>query len=107
MQLLKRVLTAVVLIPIVLLLVLRAPIPLVAIVSGLVALLAVLTFVPFKFLHPFRVARLRIVSMGAVVLWSLLAAYALVRSLEPGPFVAAGLVALAVYFVGVGLTEKR
>ena len=75
--------------------------------AGLVALLAVLTFVPFKFLHPFRVARLRIVSMGAVVLWSLLAAYALVRSLEPGPFVAAGLVALAVYFVGVGLTEKR
>ena len=51
--------------------------------------------------------RLRIVSMGAVVLWSLLAAYALVRSLEPGPFVAAGLVALAVYFVGVGLTERR
>jgi phosphatidylcholine synthase len=75
--------------------------------AGLVALLAVLTFVPFKFLHPFRVARLRIVSMGAVVLWSLLAAYALVRSLAPGPFVAAGLVALAGYFVGVGLTEKR
>jgi phosphatidylcholine synthase len=73
----------------------------------LVALLAVLTFVPFKFLHPFRVARLRIVSMGAVVLWALLAAYALARSLEPGPFVAGGLVALAAYFVGVGLTEKR
>jgi phosphatidylcholine synthase len=75
--------------------------------AGLVGLLAVLTFVPFKFLHPFRVARLRLVSMGAVVLWSLLAAYALVRSLDPGPLVAAGLVALAVYFVGVGLTEKR
>ncbi len=41
MHLLKRILTAVVLIPIVLLLVLRAPIPLVAIVSGIVALLAV------------------------------------------------------------------
>jgi phosphatidate cytidylyltransferase len=41
LHLLKRVLTAVVLIPIVLLLVLRAPIPLVAIVTGLVALLAV------------------------------------------------------------------
>jgi phosphatidylcholine synthase len=75
--------------------------------AGLVGLLAVLTFVPFKFLHPFRVARLRIVSMGAVVLWSLLAAYALVRGLEPGPLVAGGLVVLAVYFLGVGLTEKR
>jgi phosphatidylcholine synthase len=75
--------------------------------AGVVALLAVLTFVPFKFLHPFRVARLRMVSMGAVVLWSVLAAYALMRSLEPGAFVATGLVVLAVYFLGVGLTEKR
>jgi phosphatidylcholine synthase len=75
--------------------------------AGLVALLAVLTFMPFKFLHPFRVARLRIVSMGAVILWSLLAAYALVRSLEPGAWVAGGLVVLALYFLGVGLTEKR
>jgi len=75
--------------------------------AGLVALLAVCTFMPFKFLHPFRVARLRVVSAVAVVLWSLLAAYALVRSLEPGPRVAGGLVILAVYFLGVGLTEKR
>jgi phosphatidylcholine synthase len=73
----------------------------------LVALLAVLTFVPFKFLHPFRVARLRMVSTAAVVLWSLLGAYTLARGLEPGPWVSAGLVILAVYFVGVGLTESR
>jgi phosphatidylcholine synthase len=76
-------------------------------VAGLVALLAVLTFVPFKFLHPFRVARLRMVSTAAVVLWSLLGAYTLARGLEPGPWVSAGLVILAVYFVGVGLTESR
>jgi phosphatidylcholine synthase len=75
--------------------------------AGLVALLAILTFVPFKFLHPFRVTRLRLVTMGAVVLWALLAAYALMRSLEPGPWVAGGLVILALYFLGVGLTEKR
>jgi phosphatidylcholine synthase len=75
--------------------------------AGLIALLAILTFMPFKFLHPFRVARLQLVSMAAVVLWSVLAAYALVRSLEPGPWVAGGLVILAVYFLGVGLTEKR
>ena len=40
MQLLKRILTAVVLIPLVLLLILRAPIPVVALVTALVALLA-------------------------------------------------------------------
>jgi phosphatidate cytidylyltransferase len=41
LQLLKRILTAVLLIPIVLLLVLRAPVPVVALVTALVALLAV------------------------------------------------------------------
>ena len=41
MNLLKRILTAVVLIPIVLLLVLRAPIPVVAVVAAVVAVLAV------------------------------------------------------------------
>jgi phosphatidylcholine synthase len=75
--------------------------------AGLVALLAVLTFVPFKFLHPFRVARLRTVSIGVLVLRSLLGAYTLARALDPGPWVVAGLVILAVYFIGVGLTEKR
>jgi phosphatidylcholine synthase len=75
--------------------------------AGLVALLAVLTFVPFKFLHPFRVARLRMVSMAAVMLWAVLAADALWRALAPGPFVAGGLVVLAIYFLSVGLTEKR
>jgi phosphatidylcholine synthase len=73
----------------------------------LVALLVVLTFVPFKFVHPFRVARLRMVSIAAVALWLGLAADALVQALAPGPWVAGALVAIAVYFVGVGLTEKR
>ena len=72
-----------------------------------VALLALLTFVPFKFLHPFRVARLRMVSMAAVVLWSALAAIALARGLAPGLGVTGALVALAAYFLAVGLTEKR
>jgi len=44
LHLLKRILTAVVLIPIVLLLVLRAPVPVVALVAALVALLAVQEF---------------------------------------------------------------
>ena len=75
--------------------------------AALVGLFALLTFVPFKFLHPFRVARLRMVTMAAVVVWSALAATALVRALAPGLWVAGGLVALAAYFLAVGLTEKR
>jgi phosphatidylcholine synthase len=75
--------------------------------AALVALLAVLTFMPFKFLHPFRVARLRTLTLSAVALWSVLAAYALLRALDPGPWVAGGLLLLAAYFVAVGLTERR
>jgi phosphatidylcholine synthase len=75
--------------------------------AGVVAALAVLTFVPFKFVHPFRVAHLRWLSMAAVVLWSVLAAYSLTRALDPGPWVTGMLVIIAAYFLGIGLTDKR
>jgi phosphatidylcholine synthase len=73
----------------------------------IVIALAVLTFVPFKFLHPMRVARLRAVNIAALVVWSVLALVAVLRDLDPGPWVAAGLVAIGLYFLGIGLTEKR
>src|SRR5229473_1537535 len=75
--------------------------------AAIVVALAVLTFVPFKFLHPLRVARLRTLNIAALILWSLLALVAVLHDLAPGPWVAGGLVAIALYFLGVGLTEKR
>jgi phosphatidylcholine synthase len=75
--------------------------------AAIVAVLAVMTFLPFKFLHPMRVRRLRALNIAALILWSLLALIALMRDLDPGPWVAGGLALLALYFVGVGLTEKR
>jgi phosphatidylcholine synthase len=75
--------------------------------AAMVAILAVATFLPFKFVHPVRVARLRGLSIAALILWSILAGYALLQSLDPGPWVVGGLVAIALYFVGLGLTEKR
>ena len=75
--------------------------------AAIVVALAVLTFVPFKFLHPLRVARLRALNVAALTLWSLLALIAVLRDLAPGPWVAGGLVAIGLYFLGVGLTEKR
>jgi len=73
--------------------------------ATVVAALAVLTFVPFKFVHPFRVIRLRALTIGAVVVWSVLATAALLSQLEPGPWVAGGLVAVAIYVIAVGLTD--
>ena len=43
--------------------------------AAVVAMLAVLTFVPFKFIHPFRVARLRSVNIAMVM----------PQKLQPGP----------------------
>jgi phosphatidylcholine synthase len=74
--------------------------------AAAVVILAVLSFAPFKFLHPFRVKRLRAVSIAAVIAWSGLALIAVWRSLDPGPWVAGGLVVIGLYFLGVGLTDR-
>src|SRR6266446_1556429 len=74
--------------------------------AAAVAVLAVLTFVPFKFVHPFRVARWRTLSIAALVAWSVLALIAVLRDLEPGPWVAGALFVLGLYFLGVGLTDQ-
>jgi phosphatidylcholine synthase len=78
-----------------------------AVAATIIILLAALTFVPFKFLHPMRVARLRSLNIAALILWSALASIALLRDLDPGPWIVGGLVAIGVYFLGVGLSEKR
>lgn len=81
-----------------------APPPWVA--AGAVTVLAVLTFMPFKFIHPFRVQRLRALTVAALLLWCVLGAVALAYDLRPGPWVAGGLVAIAGYFVALGLTDR-
>jgi len=75
--------------------------------AAVVAALAVLSFAPFKFLHPFRVRRLRAVSIAAVIVWAALAVIAVVRDLDPGAWVTGGLVAIGLYFLAVGLTERN
>ncbi|HZO45630.1 MAG TPA: CDP-alcohol phosphatidyltransferase family protein [Xanthobacteraceae bacterium] len=74
--------------------------------AGVIVVLAVLTFVPFKFLHPFRVTWLRALTLAALVLWGVLAGAALFYDLDPGPWIAYGLVIVALYFVAVGLADQ-
>lgn len=80
------------------------PVPWLA--AAAIIVLAILTFVPFKFVHPFRVARLRALTLAALVLWAVLASVALVYDLDPGPWIASGLAIIAAYFVGVGLADQ-
>lgn len=71
-----------------------------------VAALAVLTFVPFHFVHPVRIPHLRKITIAALTLWALLAIVTIWSHLQPGFWVAAALCVLAVYFVGVGFLRR-
>ncbi len=66
----------------------------------LVAVLVVLTFVPFHVLHPVRVVRLRWLTMSLVAIWGLLAVYALEMDFHVGIAVTVALCAIALYIVG-------
>jgi phosphatidylcholine synthase len=76
------------------------------IAAAAIMVLAVLTFVPFKFVHPLRVRRLRGLNIAALIVWSGLALVAIVRDLEPGPWIAAALVAIGLYFLAIGLLDQ-
>lgn len=65
-----------------------------------VAVLIVLTFVPFHVLHPFRVVRLRWLTMWMLGAWTVLGIYTLVCDFNVGAPIIAGLCAIAAYIVG-------
>jgi phosphatidylcholine synthase len=74
--------------------------------AGLLVLL-VLSFAPFRFVHPARVRRWRGVNLVLVGAWVILALVALARDLAPGPWVNAGLCAVGLYFFAFGLLAPR
>lgn len=74
-----------------------------AVAAGTIALFAVLTFVPIRFIHPFRVRRLRTVTVALLTLWAALALAAVKQGLAPELWITVGLGAVGCYFVGIGL----
>jgi phosphatidylcholine synthase len=74
--------------------------------AALIVLLAVLTFVPVPFLHPFRVRRLRTLNIALLVAWAALAVVAISRDMSPDPWITAGLCAIAPYFLGAGFQRR-
>ena len=65
-----------------------------------VAVLIVLTFVPFRVLHPIRVARLRWLTLSLIAVWTVLAMFALINDFHVGSGVTVALCAIAIYVVG-------
>jgi phosphatidylcholine synthase len=80
-----------------------APLP----ATLLIALLAMFTFVPFHVVHPMRIRHLREITLSALIVWVLLAAYAIATNLNPGVWAQAGLGLLAIYFVAVGFLRRH
>jgi phosphatidylcholine synthase len=86
-------------------LLLLKPSPLVS--GAAVALFAVLTFVPVRFVHPFRVRHWRAVTVALLTLWAVLALAAVKQGLAPELWITAALCLLAIYFLVVGLLRPR
>jgi phosphatidylcholine synthase len=64
-----------------------------------VAILIVLTFVPFHVLHPVRVMRLRTLTLSLIAVWAVLALIVLASDFRVSPLVTAGLCAIAAYIL--------
>jgi len=78
-----------------------------AIAAAAIALFAVLTFVPVRFVHPFRVRRLRGLTVALLTLWAALALAAVKQGLAPEFWIVAALCLIGVYFLAVGLLPSR
>lgn len=70
-----------------------------ALSSLLVAILLVLTFVPFHVIHPVRVRRLRGLTLTLIALWAVLAIVVLIDDFDVGMPVTIALCAIALYVV--------
>ncbi|WP_375412617.1 phosphatidylcholine synthase [uncultured Bradyrhizobium sp.] len=70
-----------------------------ALSSLIVALLIVLTFVPFNVIHPVRVERLRGLTLSLIGLWAVLAIITLIYDFNVATPVAVALCVIAVYVV--------
>jgi phosphatidylcholine synthase len=86
------------------LLLLRPSAPIAAISIGL---LVVLSFVPLRFVHPFRVRRWRAVTVALLTLWAVLALDAVRQRFEPAPWITAALCLIVPYFFLIGLVPER
>ena len=76
------------------------------IAAAAIGALAVLTFVPFPFIHPMRVRRGRTLNIALLAVWSVLAVAALWQDLQPQPWIVVALCAVGLYFLGAGLTRR-
>ena len=85
-------------------LILLPPVPWLA--AAFVAALLVATFLPFPFVHPLRVRRLRGLTLALLLAWAILALFAIVKGMKPDVRVTVALCVIALYVLTVGALRK-
>lgn len=73
--------------------------------AAAIVILAVLSFLPVKFLHPLRVRHWRWLNVALLIVWAVLALVAVLERFEPAAGVTWALGAIAVYFFAAGLVR--
>lgn len=77
-----------------------------AVSSVVLALLVVLTFVPFNVLHPMRTKRFRSLNIALVALWGILAIITIMANFEVPLTITIGLCAIALYILLVDIIVR-
>jgi len=68
--------------------------------------LVLLTFVPVHFVHPFRVVRLRILTVIVALVWGAVAAIAVANPFPSAPWVNIALLVTGAYFAAIGVGQS-
>ena len=74
--------------------------------AAAIVVLAALSFVPIRFVHPLRVRHMRAFNIMLLTAWAVLAGVAVIQNLSPGPYVTWPLSVIAVYFFTAGLLRR-
>jgi phosphatidylcholine synthase len=70
---------------------------------AMIFVLAFMTFVPIKWLHPFRVTSFRRLTAGVVFIWSLTVVMILLHGFEVSAIEKTALIAVVIYFIAVSM----
>ena len=77
-----------------------------ALAASLIAICAILTFVPFRFVHPLRVKRLRPLTLAVMVAWGIAAVAAASGGFHESRAIQLIFILAAIYTVALGLTAR-
>lgn len=71
--------------------------------AAIIVVFVILTFAPYRTIHPLRMPHMLVANAFALLAWALLGLYALLKELDPGVWASVALNAIGAYFLAAGL----